>query len=307
MSSLLDPSEKPLFGRLRRWLLGPQRLRESQRRAFQGRPVIVAEPETAPEPEPVKVRERPSQAPEGVCIYAIGDIHGRADLLDTLLARIEEDCATLPPGTQVKLVFLGDYIDRGLKSKAVIELLSSTRFDRANTVFLLGNHEQALLNFLQDPSFGTQWSRFGGNETLFSYGFQPPNLRRSLHSNDAMASVRDDWNRLWHEFRANFPPHHLAFLQSLKTRHIEGDYIFVHAGLRPGVGVDDQVLQDMLWIREEFLSDPAEFPLMVVHGHTPEDAPFLDHRRVGVDTGAFLSGKLTAARFFGTEIAFLNT
>jgi serine/threonine protein phosphatase 1 len=288
-------------------LLGPQRLRESQRRAFQ-RPQTLAE-DPAPEIKeaPVFVRERPATAPHGVCLYAIGDIHGRADLLEALLEKIEEDRATLPADTRVKLIFLGDYIDRGLKSKTVIETLSSERFDSESAVFLLGNHEQTLLNFLQDPNVGTQWSRFGGNETLFSYGFQPPNLRRALHSNDAMAAVRDDWNKLWHEFRANFPASHLEFLQKLKTSHVEGDYFFVHAGLRPGVDVEAQTAHDMLWIREEFLTDPAEFPFMVVHGHTPEDQPVRDHRRVGIDTGAFLTGKLTAARFFGTEIAFLST
>lgn len=253
------------------------------------------------------VRAQSARAPDGVCVYAIGDIHGRVDLLESLLDMIERDRASLPHGTQVKLVFLGDYIDRGLKSKAVIELLSSDRFDPAHTVFLLGNHEQALLNFLQDPDVGAQWARYGGGETLFSYGFHPPNTRRSLHSNDAMVAVRDDWNRVWHEFRASFPAHHLNFLQALKTRHIEGDYLFVHAGLRPGIELEEQTLQDMLWIREEFLADLAEFPFMIVHGHTPEDDAWRDHRRVGIDTGAFLSGKLTAARFFGTEIAFLNT
>ncbi len=288
-------------------MLGPQRLRESVKRGFQGLRPLEIEPERAPESQTPIIRERAAQAPDGVCIYAIGDIHGRHDLLETLLETIRFDSQFLPQGTQVKLVFLGDYIDRGLKSKSVIELLSSDRFDPENTVFLLGNHEQALLNFMQDPSFGTQWSRYGGGETLFSYGFQPPNMRRAMYSDDAMIAARDDWNRLWHDFRAKFPEHHLHFLQTLKERHVEGDYIFVHAGLRPGVDLGEQTTQDMLWIRDEFLSDRDEFPFMVVHGHTPEDAPFRDHRRVGVDTGAFLTGKLTAARFFGTEIAFLST
>lgn len=250
---------------------------------------------------------RVTAAPEGVCIYAVGDIHGRRDLLDQLLVLIEEDAAKLPDGIRPQIVFLGDYIDRGLKSRDVIELFASGALDRFDPVYLLGNHEEALLRFLQEASFGSQWARFGGAETLYSYGLAPPNKRASLNSHEEMAAARDAWTRVWNEFRIRLPAEHLNFLQSLKTCYTAGDYLFVHAGLRPGVSLGDQTRRDMLWIREEFLEDAAPFAQMIVHGHTPMDAVHHDNRRIGLDTGAFLTGRLTAARLIGTDVAFLGT
>ncbi|WP_396274303.1 metallophosphoesterase family protein [Hyphomonas sp.] len=250
---------------------------------------------------------RATAAPEGVCIYAVGDIHGRRDLLDQLLVLIDEDAAKLPDGIKPQIVFLGDYIDRGLKSRDVIELFASGALDRFDPIYLLGNHEEALLRFLQEASFGSQWARFGGAETLYSYGLAPPNKRASLNSHEEMAAARDAWTRVWNEFRVRLPTEHLNFLQSLKTYYTAGDYLFVHAGLRPGVSLEDQTRRDMLWIREEFLEDTAPFAQMIVHGHTPMDAVHHDDRRIGLDTGAFLTGRLTAARLIGTDVAFLST
>jgi serine/threonine protein phosphatase 1 len=122
-----------------------------------------------------------------------------------------------------------------------------------------------------------------------------------------MAKVREAWNKLWSDFRDRLPETHLGFLQSLKPYHVAGDYLFVHAGLRPGLSLDEQTQRDMLWIREEFLDDGAPFDHLIVHGHTPEDAIYRDDRRIGLDTGAFLTGRLSAARLFGTDVAFLNT
>ncbi|PKP80615.1 MAG: serine/threonine protein phosphatase [Alphaproteobacteria bacterium HGW-Alphaproteobacteria-18] len=251
--------------------------------------------------------QRVTHAPEGLCLYAVGDIHGRMDLLVRLIELIDADAAQLPEGVKPQIIFLGDYIDRGLQSRDVIEYFASGALDRYDPVFLLGNHEEALLRFLQEVSFGTQWARFGGGETLYSYGFAPPNTRASLNSHEEMAKVRDAWAKLWNDFRERLPETHLSFLQTLKSYHVAGDYLFVHAGLRPGISLNEQTQRDMLWIREEFLDDAAAFDHLVVHGHTPEDAIYRDDRRIGLDTGAFLTGRLSAARLFGTDVAFLNT
>jgi len=250
---------------------------------------------------------RITTAPQGECIYAIGDIHGRCDLLERLIVEIEQDAANLPEGTRATMVFLGDYIDRGLQSRDVIELLLSDRLSAFETIFLMGNHEEALLRFLEDESFGSQWVRYGGGETLYSYGFQPPNSRGSLGSHDAMAAARSAWSKLWTSFRDRMPPEHLKFYQSLKPYHAAGDYLFVHAGLRPDIDMNKQSTRDMLWIRDEFLDDTRQFSHLIVHGHTPAETVYRDNRRIGLDTGAFLSGKLSAARFFGEDVTFLTT
>lgn len=272
---------------------------------------VVPREDAAPATEDARhvasLPQRITQAPDGVCLYAVGDIHGRMDLLARLVEQIDADAAQLPEGVKPQIIFLGDYIDRGLQSRDVIEYFASGALDRYDPVFLLGNHEEALLRFLQEVNFGTQWTRFGGGETLYSYGFAPPNSRTSLHSHEEMAKVREAWNKLWTEFRERLPEHHLTFLQSLKPYHVAGDYLFVHAGLRPGLSLNEQSQRDMLWIREEFLDDAAAFDHLIVHGHTPEDAIHRDDRRIGLDTGAFLTGKLSAARLFGTDVAFLNT
>lgn len=263
------------------------------------------EPEAAAAPRaPVS---RTSAAPDGVCIYAVGDVHGRRDLLERLVELIAEDAAKLPEGIKPQIVFLGDYIDRGLQSRDVINYFTSGELDRFDPIYLMGNHEEALLRFLQEASFGSQWARYGGAETLYSYGLAPPNQRKSLNSHEEMSAVRDAWTRVWNEFRTRFPAEHLAFFQALKPYYSAGDYLFVHAGLRPGVDLQEQTMRDMLWIREEFLEDEVPFAQMIVHGHTPMDAVHHDDRRIGLDTGAFLTGHLTAARLIGTDVAFLST
>jgi len=265
--------------------------------------------DTAPEAESTAAANitRVTAAPEGECIYAIGDIHGRCDLLERLIVEIEQDAAELPNGTRATIVFLGDYIDRGLQSRDVIELLLSDRLGKFETVFLMGNHEEALLKFLDDESFGSQWVRYGGGETLYSYGFQPPNTRGSLGSHEAMADARAAWSKLWAAFRERLPPDHLAFYQALQPYHSAGDYFFVHAGLRPDRPMHEQSTRDMLWIRDEFLDDPRQFSHLIVHGHTPAEGIYRDNRRIGLDTGAFLSGKLSAVKLMGEEVTFLTT
>lgn len=259
------------------------------------------------EKAPVAVT-RQSQAPDGQCIYAIGDVHGRCDLLEQLIDQIDEDSQSLPEGTKRVLVFLGDYIDRGLQSKGVIEFLLSDRMQRFERVFLMGNHEEALLRFLNDVNFGKQWVRYGGAETLYSYGLQPPqNSRAAMQSHEAMETYKRAWDTVWTEFRNRLPDKHLKFYQNLQHYYITGDYLFVHAGLRPGEALENQTVRDMLWIREEFLEAPDQFPQVIVHGHTPTDDIFRDNRRIGLDTGAFISGKLSAVRLFKDEVSFLST
>lgn len=244
--------------------------------------------------------------PENECVYAIGDIHGRLDLLQALIEKIRIDSNSLPPGTRIKLVFLGDYIDRGLKSKQVVDFLLSNELDAFETVYLMGNHEEALLRFIEDVRFGETWTSYGGVETLYSYGFQVPN-HMPLGNPGSEISYEDSWLTLWDRFRTSMPEEHLAFYRQLTPYYIVGDYVFVHAGLKPGVPIEQQSANDLFWIRDEFLKDQRKFDKIVVHGHTPTDRVVHDHRRIGLDTGAFITGCLTAGRFFQNEVQFIST
>lgn len=240
---------------------------------------------------------RVATVPDGVRVYAVGDVHGRADLLKRLMEKIRADAADLAPGEEARLIFLGDYVDRGFQSKEVIDLLLSDAMDGFTPVFLKGNHESAFLEFLGDASFGPEWAKFGGAETLTSYGIRPP---RSKTFAEEWTDVRDQLNEV-------LPLEHRNFLVSLEIAASVGDYVFVHAGLRPGKPIEEQVEQDILWIRDTFLNDKSAFDQVVVHGHTPITAPYRDHRRIGVDTGAYLSGTLTAARLSGADVSFIST
>ena len=239
----------------------------------------------------------PALVPPGRRVYAVGDIHGRADLLNRLVDTILEDIARGGFEGRPILIFLGDYIDRGFQSKDVIDILLGEKMSRFETYFLKGNHEAAMLQFLRDPSIGPRWSEFGGAETLVSYGVRPPRMRTSM----------DEWALASQQLNDVLPPEHLRFLTGLDISVRVGDYVFVHAGVRPGVPLDQQTEYDMLWIRDEFLSDGRALGAVVVHGHTPASKPHRDSRRVGIDTGAYLSGKLTAARFEHDAVEFIST
>lgn len=228
-------------------------------------------------------------------VYAIGDVHGRADLLERLLDKIEADISGFE-GT-AHLVFLGDYIDRGLQSRQVIEILLSDRLKPFEAYFLKGNHEDALLSFLSDPGFGPKWAAYGGRETLVSYGVRPP---RSL-------SLNSEWEKAHDAFLKAIPNVHQKFLMTLPTSVRIGGYGFAHAGLRPGKTFAEQNDEDLMWIRDEFLGGKSTFDVMVVHGHTPVDQPHSDHRRINVDTGAYFTGRLTAAKLTGTTVEFIAT
>jgi serine/threonine protein phosphatase 1 len=219
--------------------------------------------------------------PADTRIYAIGDIHGRLDLLEKLHQRIAEDAAVARAPRNL-IVYLGDYVDRGLDSRGVLDRLSGSDRKGFETVHLKGNHEAMLLEFLEDSSVGPKWMPIGGKATLLSYGV------------DARGGgARPDFELIQEDLLAKLPPEHLTFLQSLATQHVEGDYYFVHAGVRPGRPLADQVERDLIWIREPFLSSTEWHGKMIVHGHSIEWEPQVCENRIGIDTAAYASGRLT--------------
>ncbi len=268
----------------------PNRQRPGRRRSHR-RPAPAPKPAASP-PQP----QRRSLVPPGMRIYAVGDIHGRADLLKRLMRKIEIDADAAPEPRKV-LIFLGDYVDRGFQSRDVIDFLIAGDFSRFETYFLRGNHEAAFETFLSDPEFGPQWAKFGGAETLMSYGIQPPRAKTQM----------EEWTGVCEQLNAVLPTAHRHFLSALSLYETFGDYVFVHAGLKPGQPLDQQCEKDLLWIRDEFLADEHAFEQVVVHGHTPISEPYKDHRRISVDTGAYLTGKLSAACLSGPNVSFLST
>ena len=238
------------------------------------------------------------RVPDGQRVYAVGDIHGRLDLLDRLIAAMRVDVMESDAHT-VTWVFMGDYVDRGPRTREVVDRLLSIQGGEIETVFLKGNHEDALLNFLDAPeTVWGDWRRFGGLETLMSY-----DIERTL-----LAGPKTDAQAIRDDFRRKMPGAHFAFFTELKLSHAIGDYYFVHAGARPGIALDRQAPHDKMWIRDEFLGDPDPgFDKVVVHGHTPCQKPERTTARIGIDTGAYFTGKLTAAVFEGTTVRFLQT
>lgn len=234
--------------------------------------------------------------PPGSRVYAIGDIHGRADLLAALHEKLKED-ARQHDCERRSVVYLGDYVDRGLQSREVIDLLLDAPLEGFESVHLMGNHEDFMLRFLEEPKSGPGWFMNGGGATLYSYGVRMP-------SRGTDASRLSD---LGAQLRANLPPRHLDFLNGLKRWHIEGDYYFVHAGVRPGVPLEEQREEDILWIRELFLDDPGEHGKMVIHGHTIMPEPVVRPNRIGIDTGAYATGVLTSLVLEGNKRSFLQT
>lgn len=233
--------------------------------------------------------------PDGVRVYAIGDIHGRLDLLRALHEKIQRDIEANQPEETI-LVYVGDYVDRGPNAKGVIGTLIRGVPFQAETHYLKGNHEDALLTFLEDPGFLRLWRDYGGIETLASYGIKVPQ--------DADG---EDWiNEVHYKFTAALPKTHLAFLQGLKLSYELGDFYFTHAGIRPGVPLEEQQAADLLWIREPFLTSRRFHGKMIVHGHTPQEQPVIKTNRIGIDTGAYVTGALTALVVEGTTFRFLQ-
>jgi len=233
-----------------------------------------------------------ARLPDGLRIYAIGDIHGRADLLESLLLQIDVDCKLYPSRRPI-VVFVGDYIDRGPASREVLDLLLG-RERTKETIFLRGNHETFVHRFLSEPAVLDEWRLCGGLETLVSYGLKP-----SINP-DAIERAR-----LPKELAKSIPKRHLEFLESLNLSFNCGDFLFVHAGIRPGVPIRKQSEEDLLWIREEFLSCEQRFEKFVVHGHTPVRTTDIRSNRINIDTGAFATGRLTCIVIEGTSIVEL--
>lgn len=232
--------------------------------------------------------------PAGRRLYCIGDIHGRLDLLVELHNMIRTDADGFEGSKGI--VYLGDYIDRGAQSKQVLDLLIEQPMDGFDVVHLLGNHEQAMLDFLAQPQSAAAWLNFGGQVTLLSYGVGLGRLQM-LRQVDLL---RD-------ELEAKLPPSHLEFIASCRLLHTEGSYCFAHAGIRPGIPPDEQVAEDLLWIREEFTRSRVDHGCIVVHGHSISEEVELLPNRIGIDTGAFYTGMLTALVLEGGEQRLLQT
>jgi serine/threonine protein phosphatase 1 len=233
------------------------------------------------------------RVPDGTLVYCIGDIHGRDDLLREMAEHVETDVKTRSFDHAVT-VFLGDYIDRGPGSMGVVEQLASAKWPTP-IIALAGNHEDFLLNFLDDAGFLAFWRGQGGLETLHSYG---------VDVGAAMAGR--DFDQVQAAFTARFPKQHWDFIKALKVSAAIGDYFFCHAGVRPGVPLDRQDRDDLLNIREPFLSSEAEHGKLVVHGHTPSLAPEIRPNRIGIDTAAFATSRLTCLVLEKEERRFLD-
>jgi serine/threonine protein phosphatase 1 len=235
----------------------------------------------------ISFQEAPAELPAGRRVYAIGDIHGCADRLFALHDAIADDLARRPVAEPL-LLHIGDYIDRGPDSAGVIaRLAAGPPVAGVPTVNLLGNHEQTMIDALSgDRAAGTDWLYQGGRTALESWGVDPE-------------SARETWP-------AGVPAAHLAFVRALTLSHREGGYLFVHAGIRPGVPIEAQAREDLLRIRQPFLFTDADLGAVIVHGHTPVKAPVVRHNRIAIDTGAVFDGPLTCAVLEGNRIGFLT-
>jgi serine/threonine protein phosphatase 1 len=230
--------------------------------------------------------------PEGLRIYAVGDVHGRADLLKQVFLRVDEDLHEHPIAETLH-IFLGDYIDRGEDSAAVLDLL----IERARThrmLCLKGNHELFLSEFLENPGVFKHWAQNGGLPTLASYGLTPTINADFMEQAELSASLCNA-----------IPKSHSQFFAGLKLCFTCGDFFFVHAGVRPGTPLSRQREEDLLWIRDDFLLHEKPFEKIIVHGHTPVMEPDVRNNRINIDTGAYATGRLTCLRLERDTIEFV--
>lgn len=231
----------------------------------------------------------------GARAYAVGDVHGCLDLLDRLLAKIEEDLSTNPV-PEAFLVFVGDLVDRGPNSAGVVERLRRYSRPGLRTVFLTGNHEEYFLRVLAcEPGVLDTWLGYGGKECVESYGLSVDQLI-TMPEGEALMMVR-----------RTVPEEHRRFLKGFADTFRFGDYLFVHAGIRPGLGLEEQSRSDLRWIREPFLQDGGDHGFVVVHGHTIVDEVEERPNRIGIDTGAYRTGNLTALVLEGRDRRRLAT
>jgi serine/threonine protein phosphatase 1 len=244
------------------------------------------------EPAPI---DREWLIPEGRRVYAIGDIHGRLDLLRTLMAQIDRDDAARG-AARTEIIFLGDLVDRGPDSAGVIDYLIAARASGRDCTFLGGNHDEVFLHAAEgDRKAAAGLHRMGGRETALSYGISEAEYEEGGF--DALATL----------LRERVPAEHIAFLRALGEWHRVGDYVFVHAGIRPGRAMEEQRGDDLRWIRAGFLEHERCHGAMIVHGHTITDEPDFRTNRIGIDTGAFRTGRLTALGLEGGERWLLAT
>ena len=251
-------------------------------------------PAEIPGVQRLQVEGRPPLLPTGVRIYAVGDIHGRLDLLNQLLARIGDDMSSRPAIRPVS-IFLGDYIDRGPSSRETIDRLIE-HGETNESVFLKGNHEEIAINCLRDRGLFERWMRLGGLETLMSYGIAP---RASFDDKQIV--------RLQAAFHEALPQSHFRFFRDLQTSFACGDYFFAHAGVKPDIPLSRQKDSDLLWIRQEFLSSRDDFGKIIIHGHTPTRDIEVGPNRVNIDTGAFASGRLTCLVIDESSLSVIDT
>jgi serine/threonine protein phosphatase 1 len=249
------------------------------------------------EGEEPTVHGRPPRLPDGVRVYAVGDLHGTLDLLRQLEAAINEDIAT--DGTYLSnyIVYLGDYVDRGWHSRELVHHLAHPPRDGVQRVHLLGNHDAWLRDYLRGQPVGGAWLRYGGDATLVSYGVK-------------LAPGPDEDARLeatLPELREAVPTGHVDFLERLEIAFSFGDYFFCHAGIRPNVPLASQSTEDLIWIREPFLDWRGDPGKVVVHGHTVDDRPVVRRNRIGIDTGAYSTGRLTCLVLQGQSRRFMTT
>ncbi len=244
-------------------------------------------PKARPAPTP-----QPPRVPDGTRVYAIGDVHGRLDLLERLLKKITTDAAKKSTPKRRVLVMLGDLVDRGPHSNEVLDLLAGKPLKGFEAHFIKGNHEDMMLAFLAGREELYDWLANGGAETLESYGLEV---------------TRDDPEALRDLLAKALPKRQQTLLDTMKLHHIEGDYLFVHAGVRPGITLKRQQPSDLMWIRESFLNSKRDFGHMVVHGHSIRRQPDEQANRIGIDTGAWMSERLTALVLEGETRRFLHT
>jgi len=226
-------------------------------------------------------------------LYVIGDIHGRADLLDRMIDAIARDLQS-DPASNCLTVTLGDYVDRGPASRDVINCLMQNPFPTPY-IALKGNHEVLFEEFLANPSTGDQWGQWGGMETVHSYGVDPVPM---MMGRGCEVTAR--------ALAAAIPPEHSGFLSTLRSSLTVGRYFLCHAGLRPGVALHLQEERDLLWIRAEFLGCKEDFGKIIVHGHTPVEEPEVRRNRINIDTGAYITGRLTCAVLENERVRFLT-
>ena len=249
---------------------------------------------TLPGLRELRVRGRRPSLPAELRIYAIGDIHGRLDLLSELLARISSDIA-LRPTARPLYVFLGDYIDRGSASRETIDRLIE-HGKTHESIFLKGNHELIAIKCLSDRGLFDQWLRLGGLETLVSYGVPAETLANGKQIAELQSA-----------FHGALPQAHFRFFRDLKNSFECGDFFFAHAGVKPNVELSRQKENDLLWIRGEFLTSKDDFGKIVVHGHTPALEIEVGPNRINIDTGAFATGRLSCRVLEGEELSVIDT